>query len=393
MDTAQPDIVTRLTETLDAWDKDFASWQQLVANQLTEAEEHLQRLAAGETNLPNLPPSDAYETLCRTLEQREQQIAHLNTALAEYDEQTLSLQSVLSDRTTRVADLQAALTDQSEQAALLENALNDREAQLALLSAALGERDERIASLQTELQELQTRAAVRAPEEETCAPPPGLDLAYEEAVAHAAALEADLNDERERASASENRAMGLQSKLTAAQEEIARLRAALSSPVPSPARTTDLSALQVFDARGHKKRMGQILVECGFLSEYQLDEILSEQAQDPRRRFGTLVVERGFTTEHVIARILAAQLRLPFSELRDEDIQPSAPSLISAHLARLHRCVPLRQEDDCLSLAMANPLDLIAIEDVELATRCRVEPVVATPAAIDFVISRHIAGI
>ena len=104
---------------------------------------------------------------------------------------------------------------------------------------------------------------------------------------------------------------------------------------------------------------------------------------------GRLVVDRGYTNEVVIARILASQLRLPFTELREGDVSPGAPSLISAQLARLHHCVPIRKEGDCVILAMANPMDLIAIEDVEHATGCRVEPVVATSAAIEFVIARQ----
>ena len=68
--------------------------------------------------------------------------------------------------------------------------------------------------------------------------------------------------------------------------------------------------IRAFDAHGHKRRMGTILVEAGVLTQEQLDAALAEQAANPQRRVGTIVVERGFTSEEVIARILAAQLRL-----------------------------------------------------------------------------------
>ena len=145
--------------------------------------------------------------------------------------------------------------------------------------------------------------------------------------------------------------------------------------------------IRAFDQHGHKRRMGVILVEAGVITQEQLDEILAEQAQNPQRRFGTIVVERGFTTEEAVARILAAQLRLPFLAVSTENCDAGVSSRISGHLARLHKAVPVREENGNLTVAMVNPLDLIAIEDIEIASRCRVEPVVATRSAIEAVLA------
>jgi len=93
-----------------------------------------------------------------------------------------------------------------------------------------------------------------------------------------------------------------------------------------------------------------------------------------------------------VAGVLAAQLGLTFTELNDEEVDPKAVALAPAHLARQHVCVPIRRSKNTLWLAMANPMDLIAIEDIELATALRVEPVVAKPASIQFIIERYSPG-
>ena len=155
------------------------------------------------------------------------------------------------------------------------------------------------------------------------------------------------------------------------------------------AATAAFSAQEInaFDPQGHKRRMGAILLEAGVINEEQLGAALAEQAANPQRRVGAIVVERGFTTEEVVARIVAAQLRLPFVALSAESLDAAAAGRISAHLARLHKAVPIAQGEDTLIVAMANPLDLIAIEDIEIASRTRVEPVVATRSAIDAVLA------
>jgi hypothetical protein len=137
-----------------------------------------------------------------------------------------------------------------------------------------------------------------------------------------------------------------------------------------------------FDGAGHKRRMGEIMLRAGLISEGQLTEVLAAQGGGAQRRFGAIAVERGFTTEEAIARVLAAQLRLPYVDLAATPPSAEAMQCISPHVARMHHAVPFRLAEDALVVAMANPLDLIAIEDLEIASKRRVEPVVATGAAI-----------
>jgi hypothetical protein len=87
--------------------------------------------------------------------------------------------------------------------------------------------------------------------------------------------------------------------------------------------------------------MGAILVESGVMTEDQLEEVLAGQKRDSQRHFGSFVVEHGYASEEIVGRILAAQARLPFVTLRPDEIDPTAPEAISAHLATMHQLFPL----------------------------------------------------
>lgn len=173
------------------------------------------------------------------------------------------------------------------------------------------------------------------------------------------------------------------------RQEVQRLQQTGSIPSAAAEAFPGLDAVQAFDDSGQRKRLGTILLETGLISEDHLEEAITWQRLKPHQRLGALIIERGYTSEEAIARIIAAQCRLPFENLRDHTVNPSVPALINAALARKHTCVPIRRENECLVVAMSNPMDLIAIEDIERATGSTVRLVIATPAAIEFTISRY----
>lgn len=351
MEQGGADVVARLGAAIEEWQARIAETHQRLAEQLSAARGQMDTLASAET-----PASEPGEDL-------QAAIAELEDALAERDGSIAALSAEAAALTGRAEAAEAALRDAQQRAAALE-----------MDAAGLDAARSAMEALRRELEDAKGDAA-RAREESD-----RLQAALNEANALARQRAEDVQAELE------------QARFDAAQarEEAQRLRdqnAALESNLRKATPAGPLK-IEAFDARGHKKRMGEILVELGVISQEQLQELLAEQQAAPQRRLGKLVVDRGHTNELVIARILASQLRLPFIELREGDISPDAPELLSAHLVRLHRCVPVRREEDSIVLAMANPMDLIAIEDVEHATGCRVEPVVATAAAIELAITR-----
>lgn len=177
-----------------------------------------------------------------------------------------------------------------------------------------------------------------------------------------------------------------------AWQEVAKLRAQLEEDSGGPAawagsEPTDIER-EAYDKEGNRRRLGDVLVAAGLLTPEQLEGAVQQQEEAPSRRLGSILVEQGLAAEEVVARVLAGQLRTRFVRLTDENVDRQAAALVSGRMARHHVCMPVRATEDRLTLAMANPFDLIAIDDVELASQRRVETVVATATDIEAAITR-----
>jgi type IV pilus assembly protein PilB len=125
--------------------------------------------------------------------------------------------------------------------------------------------------------------------------------------------------------------------------------------------------------------LGRVLVESGAVSDAQIQAALEEQ-RETRERLGGILVRRGVDPE-AVARALARQLRLAYAPppLRPE---PSALALVPRALALRLALLPLAATARTLRVAMADPLDASAIDDLQFRTGRRAEPVVATRATI-----------
>lgn len=155
------------------------------------------------------------------------------------------------------------------------------------------------------------------------------------------------------------------------------------APISQENLTDDALRSLAFDDAGQRRRLGSILRAANAITNGQLDDALDRQSRIPTSRIGTILVELGAATELTIARVLSAQLQLPYVELTEASISDAAVALMNPRLARHHHCIPVSVSGETIVLAMANPLDLIAIEDVELATNKRVDPVVATQSQVE----------
>jgi type IV pilus assembly protein PilB len=126
--------------------------------------------------------------------------------------------------------------------------------------------------------------------------------------------------------------------------------------------------------------LGQMLLAAGAIDETELEAALAEQRRTGER-IGAVLARRGLDAEP-IARTLAKQLRLPYiaAPLRP---QPGAVRLIDAALATRLRIVPLSATERALRVAMADPLDVAAAEDLRFRTGRRIEPVVASAGTIE----------
>jgi type IV pilus assembly protein PilB len=127
-------------------------------------------------------------------------------------------------------------------------------------------------------------------------------------------------------------------------------------------------------ARAHsRRRLGEVLVSQGVLSEIQLAEALAAQADvppgEPRLRLGPLVVERGLVAERDITHALAEALDLELVDLRRITLDPEIPRLLPRAVAERHGILLLsRTPRGGFRAAMGDPTDVVALDDVKLYT-------------------------
>jgi type IV pilus assembly protein PilB len=134
--------------------------------------------------------------------------------------------------------------------------------------------------------------------------------------------------------------------------------------------------------------LGAQFVAAGLLSQEALNDALDEQAKTGKF-LGRILIERRLVTEADLYRILAPQLGLEFVDLSDYSIDPSAVGLISESLARRYQALPVGWEDGKLILAMADPGNVFAIDDIRTITKSEVRVIMATPDSIAEAIDRH----
>jgi len=140
-------------------------------------------------------------------------------------------------------------------------------------------------------------------------------------------------------------------------------------------------------AKVQRKRIGDILVETGVVTPQQLAEALAQQRRT-RERLGRVLVDIGAATEKQIAQALAAQLDLPLVNLSSARIDPNAVKLVPEVLARKRRVLPLQLDGGQLVVAVADPLDVFALDDVGIAARRPIKPVVAVESEVMAAIER-----
>jgi len=126
-----------------------------------------------------------------------------------------------------------------------------------------------------------------------------------------------------------------------------------------------------------RKRIGDLLVEAGVLPMEKLQQALLEQ-RESKMRLGDLLVQRGYITEQQFIQVLEFQLGIPHVQLFRQKIEQKVINLIPQRIAEQHTVIPLRIEGNKLVVAMADPLDYFAIDELRMSTGFRIEPVLAS---------------
>ncbi|WP_019154695.1 GspE/PulE family protein [Robertmurraya massiliosenegalensis] len=125
-----------------------------------------------------------------------------------------------------------------------------------------------------------------------------------------------------------------------------------------------------------RKRLGDLLVEAGLISEDQLQSTLKEKS--PGQKLGDALLQRGYITEQQLIEVLEFQLGIPHISLYRYPFDTKLFSLISKETAKRNRLIPLKKDGDKLFVAMADPMDYFAIDDLRLSTGFQIETAIAT---------------
>src|ERR687891_2630080 len=136
------------------------------------------------------------------------------------------------------------------------------------------------------------------------------------------------------------------------------------------------------------KDLGEILVDEGLISEEQLAMALGEQ-QRRGRSLGRVLIDLGLVKEPDLVAALAMKIGLEFVDLSDYPVDPSAASLIPEQVARRYRALPIGYEDSMLIVAMSDPANVFALDDIRTITGKQVKPVVATASDVDQAIRKY----
>jgi len=121
--------------------------------------------------------------------------------------------------------------------------------------------------------------------------------------------------------------------------------------------------------------LGDLFVQEGLITEEQLREGL-EEAKKERSRLGYALVKLGLVAEDDLTRMLAKQYRVPAVDLNQVEVDPKVIRLVSGEVAAKHLVLPLRKMGRTLTVAMVNPADTSALDDLKFITRLDIAPVV-----------------
>jgi type IV pilus assembly protein PilB len=135
-------------------------------------------------------------------------------------------------------------------------------------------------------------------------------------------------------------------------------------------------------------RLGELLVREKMISLQQLQEAQNE-AKRSGRRLGVALSRLGFVNDSDLTQFLARQYSLPSINLNDFEIDPDVLKLVTKDVAMKHMVVPINRAGATLIVAMSDPSNIFAIDELKFLTQYNIEPVVAAESAIEEAIQRY----
>jgi type IV pilus assembly protein PilB len=138
-------------------------------------------------------------------------------------------------------------------------------------------------------------------------------------------------------------------------------------------------------------RLGRLLLENNLIDEDQLNEALVEH-KDSGKSLGRVLIDRGVLTEGQLTSVLAEQIGIRYVDLTSYDVDPAASTLVDVNLARRYTIIPIDFDHGKLMVAMADPTNVFALDDVRIMTGMEIMPVVSTRDDIKSAVERYFSA-
>ena len=137
-----------------------------------------------------------------------------------------------------------------------------------------------------------------------------------------------------------------------------------------------------------RKLIGQMLIEKGHITDEQLEQALAAQEQSTQR-IGEILMDLGFIEEEPLFQTLSEQMNVGYVNLAKAKVDPNVATLISQDVAKRYTALPIgRGEQGTIQVAMAEPTDVIAMDDLKMRLQVAVEPMLAPADTIERMIEK-----
>lgn len=137
-----------------------------------------------------------------------------------------------------------------------------------------------------------------------------------------------------------------------------------------------------------KKLVGELLIDFGIITKDQLSQALKKQ-KETGKLIGETLVEMGFAKEEDIAGVVAVQYEIPYLPVKQHDFDNELAKIIPREMALKYHCFPVDKVEKLLTIAMENPLDEKAVEELERLSQHKILCYVSTPSEVMVAIEEH----
>lgn len=124
------------------------------------------------------------------------------------------------------------------------------------------------------------------------------------------------------------------------------------------------------------KKLGELFVNSGLLTPEKVEEALKLQVSKGGK-IGSILVNEGLIKEDILYKFLEVQLKVSYIDLREVEITPEVMGLLKENITRRYNLIPVERDGDILKVAMTDPVDVFALDDLRLSTGMEIVPLLA----------------